>query len=180
MTSNPAPLAALLLLAACTHGSGFGPAADTVSRAAPMGPPQPAVADDSGACWAVEVTPAVYEQIEGEIQVVPETLWPDGITRQPAVFRKTLVPRIVQERGEVRFKAPCPADMTPEFISSLQRALAARGYFSGNVTGDYDAPTAAAVRQYQTERGLDSNQVSLDSARALGLAAVDVDALSAE
>ena len=179
MTSHPAPLAALLLLAACTHGSGFGPAGETVSRAAPIGPPPPTVADNTGVCWAEDVTPAVYEQIEGEVQVVPESLSPDGEIRQPAIFRKTLVARVVRERTELRFEAPCPADMTAEFIASLQRALAARGYFSGNVTGEYDAPTAAAVRQYQTESGLDSNQLSLESARTLGLVAVDIDALSA-
>jgi peptidoglycan hydrolase-like protein with peptidoglycan-binding domain len=63
--------------------------------------------------------------------------------------------------------------MTPEFISSVQRALEARGYFTGTISGEMDPATTAAVRKYQKERGLESAQISLETARALGLIAVD-------
>lgn len=123
-------------------------------------------------CWAHEETPAVYEQVMGEVQVVQAEIAPDGTVLRAPIYRKAPVPRVVRPRAESSFEAPCPEQLTPEFISSLQRALAARGYFGGNVTGRLDAPTAAALRRYQEERGLKSAQLSLETARSLGLIAV--------
>jgi hypothetical protein len=127
-----------------------------------------------GRCWATVVTPAVYEHVMGEVQVVQAEIAPDGTVLRPPVYRKGPVPRLVRPRGELKFEAPCPHQMTHEFISSVQRALAARGYFSGNVTGEMDPPTTAAIRKYQVERGVESAQLSLETARALGLIAVDL------
>ncbi|MDU8913145.1 peptidoglycan-binding domain-containing protein [Aestuariicoccus sp. MJ-SS9] len=168
MTRLPLPAgaaAALTLLTACSGG-------DTVSRAqlAPEPPPQTQAAD--GSCWAHEITPAVYEQVMGEVQVVQAEIAPDGTVIRPPIYRRAPVPRVVQPRGEIRFEAPCAAMLTPEFIGSVQRALAARGYFRGPVTGRFDAATTAAIRSFQSERGLDSGQLSLETARTLGLVAV--------
>lgn len=152
------------------------PRDDPASRAAqaPQGPPPPAEELRDGTCRARETIPAVYEQVMGEVQVVQAELAPDGTVLRPPVYRRDLVPRIVRPRSELVFEAPCPDRMTPDFIASVQRALAARGYFAGNVTGTMDAPTAAAIRRYQAERGLDSPRLSLETARALGLIAVDL------
>ncbi|WP_240705206.1 peptidoglycan-binding domain-containing protein [Pacificoceanicola onchidii] len=133
---------------------------------------KPLTAAASRVCRAREQTPAVYEQVMGEVQVVQAVLAPDGTVLRPPVYRKGPVPRIVRPRAEISFEAPCPEQMTPDFVASLQRALGARGYFAGNVTGQMDAPTAAALKRYQAERGLDSAQLSLETARALGLVAV--------
>ena len=67
------------------------------------------------------------------------------------------------------FAVPCPDVLDAQFWSSLQRALAARGHFDGPVNGTADAATRAAVRDYQAPRGLDSDKLSLDAARQLGL-----------
>ncbi|APZ55045.1 peptidoglycan-binding domain-containing protein [Salipiger abyssi] len=139
-------------------------------------PPAPERMAD-GTCWAREVTPAIYEHVMGEIQVVQAEIAEDGTVIRPPVYRRAPVPRVVKPRGELRFETPCPEQTTPELISSVQRALAARGYFSGSVTGRFDAPTQAAIRKYQKERGLDSAQLSLETARALGLIATPLDAL---
>lgn len=171
MTRPFAPLAAMALLAACN-------ASEPVSRAEhrlPSGPPPLAEPAFDGRCWAHETTPAVYEQVWGEVQVIQAEIAADGTMLRPPVYRKSLVPRIVKPRGEVRFEAPCPDQMTPDFIASVQRALGARGYFAGNVSGALDAPTTAAIRRYQADRGLNSAQMSLETARALGLVAVPRD-----
>lgn len=128
---------------------------------------------DDGTCWARVVTPAIYEQVMGEVQVVQAELAPDGTVIRPPIYRKAPVPKLVRPRGVIKFQAPCPEQMTPEFISSVQRALEARGYFSGAISGSMDPATTAAVRKYQKERGLESAQISLETARALGLIAVD-------
>lgn len=163
------PLCGLLVLAACD-------APQTVARdqQGPNGPPPQAEQMEDGTCRAREVTPAVYEHVMGEVQVVQAEIAEDGTVIRPPIYRKAPVPRVVQERGEISFEAPCPDQVTPEFIASVQRALAARSYFSGNVTGQLDAPTTAAIRKYQSERGLQSAQLSLETARALGLIAVEL------
>ena len=134
----------------------------------------PVIALSDGRCQAREEIPAVYEQVMGEVQVIQAEIAPDGRVLSPPVYRKAPVPKVVRPRGEYTFDAVCGHQMTPDFISSLQRALAVRGYFAGNVTGEIDAPTSAAIRRFQADRGLDSAQLSLETARALGLITVDV------
>jgi hypothetical protein len=133
-----------------------------------------------GTCRARDVTPAVYEQVMGEVQVVQAEIAPDGTVIRPPIYRRGPVPRIVRERSEITFEAPCPDQMTSDFIASLQRAMAARGYFSGNVTSLLDAPTTAAIRRYQSDRGLQSAQLSLETARSLGLVAVELPPITPE
>jgi hypothetical protein len=159
--------AGLLLGAACTPSQ-------TVSRNAAEAQALATTQDSNGTCWAREITPAIYEQVPGQVQVVQAELDPSGRVIRPPVYRNATVPRIVKPRGELRFRAPCPDQMTPEFIASVQRALLARGYYRGAVTGRMDTETVAAVRRYQSENGLDSGHLSLDTARGLGLVAVDL------
>lgn len=183
MIKNTLRMGALVMgafgaLASCAGGSADAP--ETATRAAlaeaPAAPPAPD-RDANGICRAREVTPAVYEHVMGEVQVVQAEIAEDGTVINPPIYRRAPVPRVVQARSEISFEAPCPEVQTPEFIASLQRALAARGYFAGNVTGVLDGPTAAAIRKFQAERGLASGQVSLQTARELGLVAVPRDSL---
>lgn len=162
--------AALVALAACESRID----GEDVARSALPEPAPPGTRAADGTCRAREVVPAIYEHVMGEVQVVQAEIAEDGTVIRPPIYRRAPVPRVVRPRDEMSFVAPCPEQQTPEFIASLQRALAARGYFAGNVTGVMDAPTAAAVRKYQSERGLESGQVSLETARALGLAAVEL------
>lgn len=123
-------------------------------------------------CTAREETPAIYEQVMGEVQVVQAEIAPDGTVLRAPIYRRAPVPKVVRPRAEISFEAPCPESLTPEFIASLQRALYARGYYTGPVTRSMDAATSAAIGRYQSERGLDSSQLSLETARSLGLVAV--------
>lgn len=173
LLARPLSGCALMALWACTAPGTEEPA----NRAALMADPPKTEHAAGGTCRLRETTPAVYEQVMGEVQVVQAEIAEDGTVLRPPVYRRAPVPRVVRPRGEISFAAPCPEDMTPEFVSSVQRALAARGYFAGNVTGNMDAPTAAAVRRYQSERGLESAQLSLETARDLGLVAVDRETL---
>ncbi|MFY0623768.1 MAG: peptidoglycan-binding protein [Pelagimonas sp.] len=160
MTRIPALLCAFALLSGCDV------------------PPSPEAqftetqTDPNGSCWATESLPAIYEQVPGEIQVVQAELAEDGTVIRPPIYRKTNVPRVVRPRSSLQFEAPCPPVLTPEFIASLQRALSARAYYSDTINGAWDQATRAAVRLYQSERGLNSDKLSLETARALGLVAV--------
>ena len=133
------------------------------------GPPK----GPEGACWARDVTPMVIETVSEQVMVTPERRDPDGRILDPAAFRSDTHQRIVQEREEVWFRAPCPQDYTVDFVATLQRALKARGFFLQPVTGVMDAATTDAVHRFQIERGLDSPQLALAAARELGIIATD-------
>ncbi|MCE8007928.1 MAG: hypothetical protein HEP69_13120 [Aestuariivita sp.] len=102
----------------------------------------------------------------------PAEVSTDGTVLQPAIYKTETRQAIVRERKETWFQTPCPTDMTPEFIRSVQRALAARDVYSGAISGEMDARTRAAVRRFQKPQGLDSGILSLAAARQLGLAEI--------
>jgi len=137
------------------------------------GPP----ARPEGACWESDVTPAVIETVTEQVVVTPETRGADGRVLQPAAYRTDTRTRILRDREEVWFRAPCPAEYTLEFVTTLQRALKARGFYLLPLTGALDAGTRDAVRRYQAERGLDSPRLSLAAARELGLVTVSPEEL---
>ncbi|MBY6088840.1 peptidoglycan-binding protein [Maritimibacter alkaliphilus] len=167
-----ARLAALTLLcatAACTGipVPGLGePEVTQVRSEAPPGAPE-------GSCWKRDFTPAVIETVTEQVLAAPEVRDEDGTVTRPAGYRTDVRQTIVQERREVWFRTPCDDELTPEFIASLQRALAARQVYSGPATGVMDNATRAALRRYQRPRGLDSGLLSLAVARQFGLLAVE-------
>ncbi|KAA8609326.1 hypothetical protein AL036_04570 [Salipiger aestuarii] len=128
-----------------------------------------------GTCQAREVTPAVYEHVMGEVQVIQAEIAEDGTVIRPPIYRRAPVPRVVTPREELIFASPCPEQFTAEMVATLQRALAARGYFDAEISARLDAPTTAAIRTWQAQRGLPSGQLSLETARALGILATPVD-----
>lgn len=175
MTVYRIVLSALALagLAACG-----GPAADLgalgepevtrrVQEAPPGAPP--------GTCWGKHVSPAVIETVTEQVLLQPAEVHADGTVTKPAIYKTETVQKIVRERKETWFETPCDRDLTPDFLASLQRALAVRGLYKGPVTGQMDARTRAAVRRYQKPQGLDSGILSLAAARRLGLAVVDLE-----
>lgn len=68
-----------------------------------------------------------------------------------------------------RYQVPCPEVLTPEFIASVQRALAARELYQGPITGSQSEATDEAVRSYQATLGIWSSALSVEAARKLGL-----------
>lgn len=126
-----------------------------------------------GTCWGQDETPAVVETVTEQIIVQPPELLADGTVQRPAVYKTETRQQIVKPRKATWFETPCEADLTPEFIASLQRALAARGHYRGPVTGRMDARTRSAIRAFQRPQGLDSGMISLAAARQMGLIALD-------
>jgi hypothetical protein len=129
--------------------------------------------DRKGQCWGEDVTPAVIETVTEQVLDSPAQTDAAGQVIRPASYRTETRTRIVQDRGTVWFRIPCPEDLTLEFVASLQRALKARGIYVSPVTGQLDAATRDAVRRFQAPRGLDSPVLSLGAARELGLIAAD-------
>jgi len=124
-------------------------------------------------CWANDVTPAIIETVTEQVLLHPEERGADGRVLKAAVFQTEASQRIVQDRRAVWFRTPCPEALTLDFVASLQRALKARGYYRGDLTGQLDAPTRLAIRQFQEPLGLDSERLSLAAAQRLGLSATE-------
>lgn len=170
-------LSLALVLAACgqtmpdaTSRGDF--AAELVRRDENTPPEGPA-----GACWARDEIPAVIETVTEQVRVTPEQRDATGTVTQAAVFSTKVDQRMVRDREIVWLQTPCPAVMDAAFLATLQRALKARGYYLRELTGEMDASTREAIRRFQSERGLDSDTLSLAAARELGLIEVPRDAL---
>jgi hypothetical protein len=125
-----------------------------------------------GTCWGKTVQPAVIETVTDQILLQPAEVLADGTVMRPAMYKTETRQAIVRERRETWFETPCVDTMDTAFVSSLQRALTARGFYRGTPNGIMDARTRAAVRRYQEPQGLDSGILSLAAARKLGLASV--------
>lgn len=134
-----------------------------------IGPPDA----DPTSCYGREVDPAVIETVTEQIMVEPEQLDSNGNVRRPAVFITATEQRIVEDRRETWFETPCAMEADPTYIATLQRALSARGHYSGAITGMLDRTTVEAIRTYQQPQGLDSGVLSLAAARQLGLSVWD-------
>ncbi len=124
-----------------------------------------------GACYGEDLSPAVIEVVSEQELLEPAQFAPDGSLLKPALYRTTTRQQIVTPRRELVFEVPCPEMFTPDFIASLQRALAARGLYRDTPSGEMDTATRQAIRAYQSAAGLDSDLLSMESALRLGLIA---------
>lgn len=125
-----------------------------------------------GTCWGKIPTPAVVETVTEQVLVTPAKTNPDGSIATLPVYRSESRQQIVTPRTDRWFEIPCPPAFTVEFVSTLQRALQARGLYTGAVNGNMDDQTRRAVLAVQTEKGLASDVLSIETARELGIVAV--------
>ncbi len=186
MTTFPTALprlkwAGLLLaaLAACDSGAPKGRATADLSQgvmrvSGPDVAPPPAA---QGACWTTDVTPAIIETVSEQVIATPAVTDATGRVLSPATYATSSHQRILRDRQTVHIRTPCPEDVTPDFVASVQRALKARGYYLDPVTGAMDAPTLDAIRRFQEPLGLDSPVLSLAGAKTLGLVKTELDEL---
>ena len=126
------------------------------------------------ACFAHEYTPAIIETVTEKIPLTPARVAVDIETGEteiirPATFDTITVQRIVQEREEFWFETLCPHLYSERFVNSLQRALRARGFYTGELTGWLDIQTSIAVKLYQRKFGVNSELLSLQTAEEFGL-----------
>lgn len=161
---------AALLVAGC----GGAPAPDVAQLVEPApvrGHAAPPAGLDPEACLGREATPAEIETVTEQVMLQPPSVSVDGKVLYPAVYKTETRTRILKERRELWVETPCTAELPPDFIASLQRALKVRGHYSGPVTGEMTARTRAAIRSFQKPQGLDSAILSRAAARQLGLVA---------
>lgn len=117
-----------------------------------------------GKCYGNDVTPARTQTVTRQEQI--------GFSVEGPVYETVTRQLILTERTEVSFEIVCPDDLSPEFISALQRALAARGYYGGPINGVVDAATTNGLQAYQAQHGLNTALLDLRTAKSLGLVAL--------
>lgn len=160
-------LCAAVLLPSCM-AMGISNIEDT-SATEVLLPPNP----EPGACYGREISPAVFETVTSHAVIRPGKYDKNGYLISPAVYNTETVHKMVREREDIWFKIPCAKDKVADFDASLQRALQVRGYYQGRITGQIDNRTKRAIRRFQVIYGFDSDQLTLVSARKLGLVAVE-------
>lgn len=132
------------------------------------GPPD----SEPGSCWGREQIPAVIETETHQIMLQPSQINTAGALLEPPIYKTETRQRIVRERRELWFETICPAEISPQFVASVQRALAARDLYSGPINGEMTSRTRAGIRRFQQTQGLDSAVLSVAAAQQMGLIAV--------
>ncbi|TDT74819.1 putative peptidoglycan binding protein [Litoreibacter halocynthiae] len=132
-------------------------------------------ADMPGVCWGHIPGPQITQIVTDIVVATPAQTGPNGEELSPAIYREVTRPQTFNEGDGRWFTRTCDADMTPEFVMTLQRALSARGIYRGDINGVMDQRTLRAVHEYQTPQGLDSAILSQSAAQQLGLIAVELE-----
>jgi hypothetical protein len=116
--------------------------------------------------WADKRMPAVYRT-----EVVKETVRPGRkeVVRHPAVYRTVQQTELVKPAGQGWALVVCGGELHPVFVQRLEWALTSAGYDAGPPDGVADAQTYAGLRLFQRDRGLAQGQLTVESARALGV-----------
>lgn len=131
----------------------------------------------NGKCFAKDTAPAVIETVTLQEMVTPEQRDESGVVTVPAAFRTMVRQQIVRERSEIRFETICPQNYSQDLVSTLQRALKARGFYTGPISGILDETTGTAIQRFQRQDGRDTPLLAIETARKLGVVAFDLNEL---
>lgn len=162
--------AALAALSACETGlSGVSSNAQATGierRIQEERPTEPA-----GTCWSEEQGSTATKTVTEQVLVAPAKRGADGQVLTPPIYRNETRQIRVETEPKVWFETVCSDILTPDFIETLQRALAARGLYGGPISGEIDVGTQSAIKSYQTSLGLSDARLSVATAQTLGLVA---------
>jgi peptidoglycan hydrolase-like protein with peptidoglycan-binding domain len=106
-----------------------------------------------------KITPAEISTLLETRLFQPKKRNTAGQLVSPAQYETTRTQIITKPRSVTKIDAVCPEDMTPEFITPLQRAFQARELFSSTITGSMDMSTRRAILNFQTFRGSQAQQI---------------------
>jgi len=91
------------------------------------------------------------------------------VVKTPAVYRTEQVRTVVKQGGLAWERVFCGGQLDPDFIAKVQAALASRGYDAGPADGVARPATYAALRRFQAANNLGQGQLTIASAKALGV-----------
>ena len=116
--------------------------------------------------FVTRTVPAVYRT-----EVVKKVVRPGKtkVVRHPPVYRSVDRPALIRPPGPGWAKVVCGGEINPAFMAEVQQALIASGYDPGPPNGAGTPQTYAALRMYQRDHRLAQGQLTVESARALGV-----------
>ena len=91
------------------------------------------------------------------------------VVKTPAVYRTEKVGSVVRQGGLAWERVFCGGQLDAGFVAKVQAALAAKGFDPGPADGQARPETYAALRRFQAANGLSQGQLTIASARALGV-----------
>ena len=141
----------------------------------------------NGAEVCLTERPAEFETLARQVVATPAST---EVTEVPARYRSIEVQRLVSPATERRIEIPartktvtsqvqvapsrlewrkvlCEANMTPDIITSLQRALKREGFDPGPIDGLVGRTTMQAIERYQTEQDLDRGGITYETLQKL-------------
>jgi len=116
--------------------------------------------------WTERRLPAVYRTEYDSRVVGPGT---ERIVRHPAVYRTVTEPSLIQPQRPGWAQVVCGGPLNPAFMARVQQALIRRGFDAGPPDGIERPQVYAALRLFQRQAGLAEGQLTVESARALGV-----------
>lgn len=116
--------------------------------------------------FVTRTIPAVYRT-----EVVKKVVKPGSakVIRHPPVYRNLDHPALIKPAGSGWALVVCGGEINPAFMAQVQQALIANGYDPGPPNGAGTPQTYAALRMYQRDHRLAQGQLTVESARALGV-----------
>jgi hypothetical protein len=115
--------------------------------------------------WRVKTIPAVYRTEWTTVSTPARTVQ----VKTKAVYRTETATKVVKAGGLAWERVFCGGQLDPDFMAKVQRALAARGFDPGPADGQPRPETYAALRKFQAANNLGQGQLTIATARALGV-----------
>jgi hypothetical protein len=116
--------------------------------------------------WTEKRVPAVYrtEYVKTGTRHVP-----GEVIEHPPVYREVETPTLVRPERDGWARVVCGGAINPAFMVRVQQALIARGFDPGPPDGIGRPQTYDALRMFQRQQRLAQGQLTVESARALGV-----------
>lgn len=136
-----------------------------------------------------EITPAVYKDVQKRVIATPETTRvievpaeyksvTKTIVDRPTTVKREEVPAVIKnvdrevEVAQARTlwtQVLCEVNTTNEVVIRLQSALKSTGHYFGKIDGIIGPGTRRAIMSYQKAQGVESDILTIESAKALGV-----------
>lgn len=114
-----------------------------------------------------KVVPAQYKTISKRVLISPARTETIPVPAQYKTVREKKLISVGSYTGWTEIL--CAAKTTSNKVSQVQRALKAAGYAPGPIDGVMGIKTQAALKQYQTDKGLPLGNLNMQTLQALGV-----------
>lgn len=110
--------------------------------------------------------PAVYGSVTKTVEATASVV---QRTEIPATYKDVARTVEVAATRSVWTSVLCDVNTTPDVVRRLQSALKAAGHYTGKIDGDVGPATRRGIASYQSAQGVESDILTISSARTLGI-----------